>query len=203
MASPTRKQRLRPKRSVSLPPGIMSAAITRRNSVIATCTPCTVVSRSRLMSLIMTFMLEPAKLQMNCARARGTRVRRRPAAVPADTAALTASTLSPGRTLGSVRWRRPTAQDWKRNPSRTQLPRIFAFSAANSASVRTPASRSSPSCFSCPSRSGGGAAGGGAAAGVAPPVAGAGLHSAGRPGLPNGRPGAATPGSTPRSPSRR
>jgi hypothetical protein len=30
-----------------------------------TCTPWTVVSRSWLMSLIMTFMFEPAKLQMN------------------------------------------------------------------------------------------------------------------------------------------
>jgi hypothetical protein len=57
---------------VSLPPGIISAAITSRKIVIATCTPCTVVSRSVLMSLIITFMLEPAKLQMNCARASGT-----------------------------------------------------------------------------------------------------------------------------------
>jgi hypothetical protein len=68
------KQRLRPHRSVSLPPGIMRAAITNRNSVIATCTPCTVVSRSALMSVIMTFMFEPAKLQMNCASASGTRI---------------------------------------------------------------------------------------------------------------------------------
>ncbi|GAB2984226.1 hypothetical protein GCM10027097_41740 [Amycolatopsis acidiphila] len=36
------------------------------------CTPCTVVWRSRLMSLIITVMFEPAKLQMNCARASGT-----------------------------------------------------------------------------------------------------------------------------------
>ncbi len=68
------KQRLRPHRSVSLPPGIMSAAITNRNRVIAICTPCTVVCRSVLMSVIMTFMFEPAKLQMNCARASGTRI---------------------------------------------------------------------------------------------------------------------------------
>ena len=39
--------------------------MTSRKIVIAICTPCTVVSRSWLMSLIMTFMLEPAKLQMN------------------------------------------------------------------------------------------------------------------------------------------
>ena len=69
------KQRFRPYRSVSFPPGIIRAAITSRNNVIATCTPCTVVSRSVLMSLIITFMLEPAKLQMNCANANGTRTR--------------------------------------------------------------------------------------------------------------------------------
>jgi hypothetical protein len=68
------KQRLRPHRSVSLPPGIISAAITRRKIVIAVCTPCTVVSRSSLMSLIITFMFEPAKLQMNWARASGTSI---------------------------------------------------------------------------------------------------------------------------------
>ena len=36
-----------------------------KNRVIAACTPCTVVSRSSVMSLIITFMFEPAKLQMN------------------------------------------------------------------------------------------------------------------------------------------
>ena len=70
------KHRFRPQRSVSLPPGIISAAITSRKIVIAVCTPCTVVSRSSLMSLIITFMFEPAKLQMNCARASGTSTRR-------------------------------------------------------------------------------------------------------------------------------
>ena len=40
-----------------------------RNSVIAVCTPLTVVSRSSLMSLIITFMFEPAKLQMNQTKA--------------------------------------------------------------------------------------------------------------------------------------
>src|SRR5213076_2797356 len=43
-----------------------------RKSVIAVWTPLTVVSRSLLMSLIITFMFEPAKLQMNCASASGT-----------------------------------------------------------------------------------------------------------------------------------
>src|SRR5664279_1972595 len=46
--------------------------MTSRKIVIAICTPCTVVSRSVLMSLIITFMFEPAKLQMNWARASGT-----------------------------------------------------------------------------------------------------------------------------------
>ena len=40
-----------------------------RNSVIAACTPVTVVSKSSVMSLIITFMFEPAKLQMNWASA--------------------------------------------------------------------------------------------------------------------------------------
>ena len=38
---------------------------------MAVCTPCTVVFRSALMSVIITFMFEPAKLQMNCASASG------------------------------------------------------------------------------------------------------------------------------------
>src|SRR5215213_10233125 len=71
MTRPTVKQRLRPQRSVSLPPGIINAAMTNKNSVIATWMPWTVVSRSWLMSLIITFMLVPAKLQMNWARASG------------------------------------------------------------------------------------------------------------------------------------
>ena len=65
------KHRLRPQRSVSLLHGIMRTAMIRRNSVIVVCTPFTVVSRSSLMSLIITFMFEPAKLQMNWASASG------------------------------------------------------------------------------------------------------------------------------------
>ena len=45
--------------------------------MIVYCTPWTVVPRSVLMSLIITFMFEPAKLQMNCASASGTSTRRR------------------------------------------------------------------------------------------------------------------------------
>ena len=59
------KHRLRPHLSVSLLQGIMRIAIVSRNSVIVACTPATVVSRSSVMSLIITFMFEPAKLQMN------------------------------------------------------------------------------------------------------------------------------------------
>ncbi len=70
------KHRLRPQRSVSLLHGIMRIAMISRNSVIVVCTPFTVVSRSSLMSLIITFMFEPAKLQMNCASASG-RISRR------------------------------------------------------------------------------------------------------------------------------
>jgi hypothetical protein len=65
------KHRLRPQRSVSLLQGIMRIAMISKNKVIVVCTPLTVVSRSSLMSLIITFMFEPAKLQMNWASARG------------------------------------------------------------------------------------------------------------------------------------
>ena len=65
------KHRLRPHRSVSLLHGIISTAMISRNSVIVVCTPFTSVFRSWLMSLIITFMFEPAKLQMNWASASG------------------------------------------------------------------------------------------------------------------------------------
>ena len=54
------KQRLRPQMSVSLLPGIISAAIVRVNSVIAVCTPATVVPRSLAIGLIATFMFVAA-----------------------------------------------------------------------------------------------------------------------------------------------
>src|SRR3954463_603318 len=78
------KHRVRPQRSVSLLHGIMRTAMINKNRVIAACTPCTVVSRSWVMSLIITFMFEPAKLQMNWARASGARNLRRDRAEPAD-----------------------------------------------------------------------------------------------------------------------
>src|SRR4051794_38284799 len=78
------KQRLRPHRSLSLLHGIMRTAMINKNRVIAACTPCTVVSRSSVMSLIITFMFEPAKLQMNWASASGARKLRRETTEPAD-----------------------------------------------------------------------------------------------------------------------
>ncbi len=46
--------------SVSLLPGIISAAIVRVNSVIAVCTPDAVVPRSFAIEVIATFVLVPA-----------------------------------------------------------------------------------------------------------------------------------------------
>ena len=83
------KQRLRPQRSVSLLQGIIRIAMISKKRVIAVCTPLTVVSRSSLMSLIITFMFEPAKLQMNCASASG-RISRRGDRAELDPSALSA-----------------------------------------------------------------------------------------------------------------
>ena len=74
MARPSLKHRLRPSRSVNFPHGIINAAITSKNNVMQIWTPWTVVCRSVLMSVIMTFMFEPAKLQMNWAKASGTSI---------------------------------------------------------------------------------------------------------------------------------
>ena len=57
---PRTKHRLRPQMSVSLLPGIISAAIVSVNSVIAVCTPATSVPRSLAIALIATFMLVAA-----------------------------------------------------------------------------------------------------------------------------------------------
>jgi hypothetical protein len=66
--------------SVSLLPGIINAAMHRRNRVIAVWTPWTVVPRSFAMLLIATFMFEPAKLATNCVSASGSSTR--PSAAP-------------------------------------------------------------------------------------------------------------------------
>ncbi len=54
------KQRLRPQMSVSLLPGIISEAMTSVNSVIAVCTPMTVVPMSLAMAVMATFMFVAA-----------------------------------------------------------------------------------------------------------------------------------------------
>src|SRR5689334_24330129 len=95
------KQRLRPHRSVSLLHGIIRIAIVSRNNVIVAWTPVTVVFRSSVMSLIITFMFEPAKLQMNCASASGARNRRR-----AATAAAPGPRSGFGASVTSLRSRR-------------------------------------------------------------------------------------------------
>src|SRR3954463_2044535 len=82
-ARPAMKQTLRPQMSVSLLPGIISAAIVSVNSVMVVWIPVTEVPRSVAIVLIATFMLEPAKLQMNWASARGITM------APAVAAALT------------------------------------------------------------------------------------------------------------------
>jgi hypothetical protein len=91
---PSVKQRLRPQRSLSLLQGIMRIAMINKNKVIAAWTPCTVVSRSSVMSLIITFMFEPAKLQMNCASASGARNLRRETAEIADAGSALARPLA-------------------------------------------------------------------------------------------------------------
>src|SRR3954462_8105927 len=106
-ARPAMKQTLRPQMSVSLLPGIISAAIVSVNSVMVVWIPVTEVSRSLAIVEIATFMLDPAKLQMNCASAKGRT--RAPAAVVALTPAVRESVMiaSPGQS-----WRR-----MRRSPS--------------------------------------------------------------------------------------
>src|SRR5215213_10298934 len=66
--------------SVSLLPGIISAAMVSVNAVIAVCTPLTVVFRSVAMLLIATFIVVAAKLHRNCASTSGTSICRAVAA---------------------------------------------------------------------------------------------------------------------------
>ncbi len=60
MTRPIVKHLVRPQMSVSLLPGIISAAIVSVNKVIAVCTPATVVCRSLAMAVIATFVFEAA-----------------------------------------------------------------------------------------------------------------------------------------------
>src|SRR4051812_3765356 len=97
MIRPAVKHRFRPQMSVSLPAGIIRAAMTSRKMVMAVWTPCTLVCRSALMSLIITFMFEPAKLQMNWARASGTSTLRRAAEGRVDVSATAGRAFSHDR----------------------------------------------------------------------------------------------------------
>jgi hypothetical protein len=63
---------------------------------MAVWTPWTVVFRSWLMSVIITFMFEPAKLQMNCASASGTSIRLSAGATPVPAALATGDPTCPG-----------------------------------------------------------------------------------------------------------
>src|SRR3954454_23049342 len=81
MTSPRMKQNFRPQMSVSLLPGIIRAAIVSVNNVMVVWIPVTDVSRSSAIVLIATFMLDPAKLQMNWARASGSTTARAALAV--------------------------------------------------------------------------------------------------------------------------
>src|SRR3954451_21353907 len=120
------KQRLRPQRSLSLLQGIIRIAMISKKRVIAACTPVTVVSRSAVMSLIITFMFEPAKLQMNCASASGARNRRRAAApVPLSDfrASVTSAPLTSRR--GGLQPRgRPSSPEWDEIVGRGRSPLV-------------------------------------------------------------------------------
>jgi hypothetical protein len=90
------------------------------------------------MSLIITFMFEPAKLQMNWASASGARNLRRETTEPADTGS------APNRPLASrsrrARPRQPPSPD---SMSPRSYASALAFSASNSACVIAPESSSS------------------------------------------------------------
>jgi len=82
--------------------------MTNKNNVIAVCTPCTVVFRSSLMSVIVTFMFEPAKLQMNWASANGNNARRSTGDIrPPLTACDAVTTAAPIRYRDGIGRRRP------------------------------------------------------------------------------------------------
>ena len=113
MVRPSLKHLVRPRRSVNFPQGIINAAITSKNNVMQTCTPWTVVCRSVLMSVIMTFMFEPAKLQMNWAKARGRSIARREGLAVFDLEASDITSKTPlwlpsAPSLGhTLHWRQP------------------------------------------------------------------------------------------------
>ena len=83
--SPMVKHRFRPHRSVNLPPGNHQRRHHQQEQRDRDLHAVDGRVRSSLMSVIITFMFEPAKLQMNCASASGISICRRPGeAGPAD-----------------------------------------------------------------------------------------------------------------------
>ena len=66
--------------------------------MVQICTPWTAVSRSWLISVIITFMFEPAKLQMNWAKASGINILRNAGAIVSCWAGLSTDAPSTRRT---------------------------------------------------------------------------------------------------------
>ena len=87
--------------------------MTSKNKVIAIWTPWTVVCRSWLMSLIMTFMLEPAKLQMNWARASGSNMRRSDGAIRPVWTGFAMAQFSPACPMTAVPGKYRGWRNWK------------------------------------------------------------------------------------------
>jgi hypothetical protein len=102
-----------------------------RNRVIVVCTPFTVVSRSSVMSEIITFMFDPAKLQMNWARASGAISRR----ADAD-----------GRLVGAPRRQCSQPRLTHLTDQRRRTNSTSTFAACSRSPVRSSASAASASC---------------------------------------------------------
>ena len=140
-ANPPIRHRFRPHRSVSLLQGIIRIAIVSRNSVITVWTPFTSVFRSLLMSAIITFMFEPAKLQMNWASASGAinrRALRSASPVARPSAGEVLISEPPGQHYRIARWtrgRRPFRRP--AHPSQTPL---------TSTTISRPARAARPPC---------------------------------------------------------
>ena len=85
MTQPMEKARLRPIMPPILPPRIMRLAMTSVYSVIAVCTPCTVVPRSSATVAMETFMTDESRAMRNWPAARVKRISPAPAAAAAAT----------------------------------------------------------------------------------------------------------------------
>ena len=93
MTQPMVKALLRPMMLPTLPPVIIIVAITSVYSVIAVCTPVTVVPTSSATCAIDTFMTELSSVIRNCPAARVIRTMPAPAAVVLVSPVLTISPL--------------------------------------------------------------------------------------------------------------